>query len=128
MTFLQNAGMQLVTQFQDCKTTEFLFSLDNRLSDTAFVSGTIANLATQVTTLIAYRSFSADAASPNTYNSLADNHAMNKVIKNLKSTVTEDAKGKKTVNYSKVGKYLTNFMLSVVNFKAPNVNTGLKPK
>jgi hypothetical protein len=27
-----------------------------------------------------------------------------------------------------IGKYLTNFILSVVNFKAPNVNTGLKPK
>ena len=54
---------------------------------------------------------------------------MTKVIDNLKSTVTEDAiTKKKTVNYNKVGKYLTNFVLSVVNFKAPNTNTNLKPK
>ena len=129
MTYLQNAGMQLMTQFQDCKTTEFLFSLDNRLSDTAFVSGSIANLATQVTTLLAYRSFSADSSgAKNIYNDLAENHAMNKVVENLKSTVTKDVNGDRTVDYSLAGKYLTNFMLSVVNFKAPNVNTGLKPK
>ena len=44
-----------MTQFKDCRTTEFLFSLDNRLSDTAFISGTVANLATQVGTLVAYQ-------------------------------------------------------------------------
>ena len=82
MTYLQNAGMQLMTQFQDCKTTEFLFSLDNRLSDTAFVSGSAANIASQVGTLVVYRQLS-NADSPNRWNSLADNHAMNKVYKNL---------------------------------------------
>ena len=122
--------MQLMTQYQDCKTTEFLFSLDNRLSDVAFVSGSITNLVTQTGTLIAYRKFaSSDAANPNNYNKLADNHAMNKVIKNLKTTVTTDpTTGATSIDYAKVGQYMTNFLLSVVNFKAPNVNTGLKPK
>ncbi len=46
MTYLQNAGIQLMTQFKDCRTTEFLFSLDNRLSDNAFLTGTIANVGT----------------------------------------------------------------------------------
>ena len=44
LTFLQNAGIQLMSQFKDCRTTEFLFSLDNRFSDSAFLSGTVANL------------------------------------------------------------------------------------
>lgn len=30
---LQNMGIQFMTQFKNCRTTEFLFSLDNRLSD-----------------------------------------------------------------------------------------------
>jgi hypothetical protein len=54
MTYLQNAGIQLMTQFKDCRTTEFLFSLDNRFSDNAFLSGTVANLGTQVGTLGGY--------------------------------------------------------------------------
>lgn len=54
MTQLQNAGIQLMTQFKDCRTTEFLFSLDNRLSNSAFLTGTVANLATQVGTLVGY--------------------------------------------------------------------------
>jgi len=43
-----------MSQFKDCRTTEFLFSLDNRLSDTAFLTGMVANLATQVGTLGLY--------------------------------------------------------------------------
>ena len=50
---------------------------------------------------------------------------MNKVYKNLKNAKKADNSG---TDYKLVGKYLTNFALSFVNFKAPNVNTGLKPK
>jgi hypothetical protein len=46
MNNLQNFGIQLMTQFKACRTTEFLFSLDNRLSDTAFTIGTLTNLVT----------------------------------------------------------------------------------
>jgi hypothetical protein len=31
-------------------------------------------------------------------------------------------------DYKKIGLVATNFLLSVVNYKAPNVNTGLKAK
>jgi len=41
-------------QFTDCKTTEFLFSLDNRLSDPSFFSGLIANIGTQFGSYVAY--------------------------------------------------------------------------
>lgn len=54
MNFLQEAQMIITGQFTDCKTTEFLFSLDNRLSDTAFLSGLIANAGTQISTYAAY--------------------------------------------------------------------------
>ena len=75
MTYLQNAGIQLMTQFKDCRTTEFLFSLDNRLSDNAFLSGTAANLATQVGTLIAYQQIG--------LNTLYQQHGMYKLYVNL---------------------------------------------
>ena len=51
---LQNMGIQFMTQFKNCRTTEFLFSLDNRLSDQAFLSGTIANLVSQAGTFGGY--------------------------------------------------------------------------
>jgi hypothetical protein len=51
---LQNMGIAFMTQFKDCRTTEFLFSLDNRLSDNAFLTGTVANLASQFGTFFGY--------------------------------------------------------------------------
>jgi hypothetical protein len=51
---LQNMGIQFMNQFKDCRTTEFLFSLDNRLSDQAFLYGTVGNLGSQIGTYIAY--------------------------------------------------------------------------
>ena len=95
MTNLQNAGLQLMTQFQDCKTTEFLFSLDNRFSDTAFVSGSIANLGTQLATLLVYRQLGSSSGSR--FKQLADNHSMNKVYLNLKSAVVTNPDKTKTI-------------------------------
>lgn len=46
MQYGQEAIIYILTQFQDCKTTEFLFALDNRFSDLSFAIGTISNVAT----------------------------------------------------------------------------------
>lgn len=124
MTYLQNAGIQLMSQFKDCRTTEFLFSLDNRLSDQAFLSGTAANLATQIGTLIAYSQLIGQS---NVFLNLFYQHAMYKLYDNLHSAVF-DANSNLNPNYKSLGKILTNYMLSVVSYKAPNVNTGLKSK
>ena len=32
------------------------------------------------------------------------------------------------IDYQELGRVLTNYILSVVSYKAPNVNTGLKSK
>jgi hypothetical protein len=112
-----------MTQFKDCRTTEFLFSLDNRLSDTAFISGTVANLATQVGTLIAYQQIG--------LTTLFNQHAMYKLYTNINNafkTPDPNNAGETYINYQEVGRVLTNYMLSVVSYKAPNVNTGLKSK
>ena len=106
-----------MSQFKDCRTTEFLFSLDNRLSNSAFLSGTAANLVTQVGTLIAYNQVAQ-------LSTLYVQHPMYKLYQNLQVAVN-DAAG---INYKELGRILTNYMLSVVSYKAPNVNTRLKSK
>ncbi len=124
MTYLQNAGIQLMSQFKDCRTTEFLFSLDNRLSDNAFLSGTVANLGTQVGTLVAYSQLTAQS---NIFMNLFKQHAMYKLYASISAAVY-DSTGNLNPNYKRLGSILTNYMLSVVSYKAPNVNTGLKSK
>jgi hypothetical protein len=54
LQFGQVAVIYLLTQFQDCKFTEFLYALDNRFSDLNFAMGTASNFGTQVTTSIGY--------------------------------------------------------------------------
>jgi hypothetical protein len=113
-----------MSQFKDCRTTEFLFSLDNRLSDNAFLSGTVANLATQVGTLVAYSQLTGQSS---IFINLFKQHAMYKLYDSISAAVY-DSTGKLNPNYKSLGQILTNYMLSVVSYKAPNVNTGLKSK
>ena len=49
-------------------------------------------------------------------------------INNAFNTPDPANAGKTYINYQEVGRVLTNYMLSVVSYKAPNVNTGLKSK
>ncbi len=49
-------------------------------------------------------------------------------INNAFNTPDPANAGQTYINYQEVGRVLTNYMLSVVSYKAPNVNTGLKSK
>ena len=80
LSYLQNAGLQLMNQFKDCRTTEFLFSLDNRFSKPEFLSGTVANLVTQGGSLAAY--WQLQAQSP-IFTSLFTQHAMYQLYLNV---------------------------------------------
>ena len=64
--YIQSAQILLMSQFEDCKTTNFLFSLDNRLSDSAFLSGTLAQIGTQLTTAGGYLTLSLTLTSGST--------------------------------------------------------------
>jgi len=135
---LQNMGIQFMTQFKDCRTTEFLFSLDNRLSDKAFLTGTVANLASQVGTYIGYMYMAGGSVDcdPTTitdttqqiFCKLLQKHSLTKVKNELQPQIDGILAGSETTDYKQIGQVGTNFILSVVNYKAPNVNTGLKPK
>ena len=58
---------------------------------------------------------------------LLKKHSLTKLYDDLFPEVLSILEGT-TTNYKKIGQVATNFLLSVVNYKAPNVNTGLKPK
>ena len=125
-----------MTQFKNCRTTEFLFSLDNRLSDTAFLSGTVANLASQGGTFGGYLYMVGGIeCDPSTitdttkkvFCKLLKKHSITKIYDDLKPELQTILDGT-TTDYKKIGQVATNFLLSVVNYKAPNVNTGLKAK
>ena len=47
-------GLKFMSQFSDCHTTEFLFAIDNRLSDFTFTSGLAVNFGTQSATTAFY--------------------------------------------------------------------------
>ena len=133
---LQNMGIQFMNQFKDCRTTEFLFSLDNRLSSSYFLSGTVANLGTQAATFAGYIYMAGDLecdpatitdTTKKVFCNLLRKHSMTKVYNDLKPELMTIIEGTAT-DYKKMGRVATNFLLSVVNYKAPNVNTGLRPK
>ena len=58
---------------------------------------------------------------------LLKKHSITKVYDDLSPQLKTIIEGTVT-DYRKIGQVATNFLLSVVNYKAPNVNTGLKPK
>ena len=129
-------GIQLITQFKNCRTTEFLFSLDNRLSDTAFVAGTISNLVTQAATFGGYYYMAGDLdCDPSTitdtqkkvFCKLLSKHSLTKLYNDLFPLVWAILTDPNP-DYESTGLVATNFLLSLVNYKAPNVNTGLQAK
>jgi hypothetical protein len=129
-------GIQFMNQFKDCRTTEFLFSLDNRLSDSAFLSGTVANLVSQSGTFGGYFYMVGDVecdpatitdSTKKVFCKLLRKHSFMSIYDKLKPQLNNILKGAAT-DYKEIGLIATNFLLSVVNYKAPNVNTGLKPK
>lgn len=113
-----------------------MFSLDNRLSSSYFLSGTVANLATQAGTFGGYFYMVGDLecdpatitdTTKKVFCNLLRKHSLTKVYNDLKPELMSILEGT-TTDYKKMGRVATNFLLSVVNYKAPNVNTGLRPK
>lgn len=58
---------------------------------------------------------------------LLKKHSLTKLYDDLVPELMTILEGTAT-NYKKMGQVATNFLLSIVNYKAPNSNTGIKPK
>lgn len=86
---LQDMNIRMLSQFKDCKTTEFFFAIDNRLSDLPFTYGTIMNVVTQFGTAAGYYFGAQILTSQNsngdytTYISMLENLYANTAINNL---------------------------------------------
>lgn len=127
LTKLQDMNIKLLSQFKDCKTTEFFFAIDNRLSDLPFTYGTIMNVGTQVGTALGYY-FGAMALAAaqtsgeyQTYIDMLNNLYANTAISNL---ITNAYAYFSAGEYEKLGTLMTSFLLSIVRYSAPNVSTG----
>lgn len=120
MQYGQEAMIYILTQFQDCKTTEFLFALDNRFSDMSFAVGTISNVATQVGTALGYYIASTTLTDPtmqSLFTSMWEGTAIFKLYNNFYAYFTAG-------QWQELGTLCTSFLLTIVNYKAPNVNTN----
>jgi len=69
-----------------------------------------------------------DNAADTTFCKLLKKHSINQVVQKLQPELDKILAGAADTDYVMIGQIATNFLLSVVNYKAPNVNTGLKPK
>lgn len=115
----QTAQIYLLTQFQDCHWIEFLYALDNRFSDPAFAAGMASNIGTQISTTVGYYvGYTQTTGNIATilYN-LFVNSALYLVYEDVYTAYT-------TLDFESMGLTITRFVLSIVNYTAPNVNTG----
>ena len=85
------------------------------------MSGTIANVATQVGTLGLYY-YMYKYQNMAIFQTLYEKHSMVKMVDKFSAAIDTTTW---IIDYKSIGLYSTNFLLSVVNYKAPNVNTGL---
>ena len=69
-----------------------------------------------------------DNTADTTFCKFLKKHSINQVFQKLHQELDKILAGAVDTDYVMIGQIATNFLLSVVNYKAPNVNTGLKPK
>ncbi len=115
----QTAQIYLLTEFKDCHLIEFLYALDNRFSDSAFTAGMFSNIGTQVATTAGYYVgwTQTTGSIQTTLWDLFINSALYMVYADLSTAYT-------SLDFESMGLTLTLFVLSIVNYAAPNVNTG----
>lgn len=116
MQFAQVASISILTQFQDCKTTELFFAIDNRFSDLAFAMGTASNIATQTGTAIFYYYMSSGATDGSIFADLFLATSSYTLYDNIYTFYT-------AADYQNVGLVLATFFKSIINYNSPNVNT-----
>jgi hypothetical protein len=113
-----------MTQLNDCQITEFLYSIDNRFSNPAFLSGTIANVGTQIGTLVTYitlLSTSTDATLRAIFTSLLNSSPMYAVYNKVVALWTASPQSATMVQ--EIALAVTQFGLTIVNFKTSTAAT-----
>ena len=117
LNFLSNVGIMVSQQFQTCQTTQFLYSLDNRFSDPAFLSGTVANLGTQVGTLVGYYVLGTTYNMP-IFTTLFTSSSLYSLYSKLYVAIV-------ALQFQTVGLTATQFLLSLVSYKSSGTSSKL---
>ena len=113
-----------MTQLNDCQITEFLYAIDNRFSNPAFLSGTIANVGTQIGTLVTYitlLSTSTDAMLTTVFTRLLESSPMYAVYNNVMTLWSASPQSATMVQ--EIALAVTTFGLTIVNFKTSTAAT-----
>jgi len=119
VSMAQTAEIAFLTEFNDCHLMEFLYAVNNRLQDPAFLSGLVSNIVTQISTVIGYY-----------YGSTQTTGAVSDALLTLfyKSTlyITYDElyADLLALDFTSFGTTAVLFLTSLINYRAPNVNTG----
>jgi hypothetical protein len=98
---------------------EFLYAVNNRLQDPAFLSGFVSNIGTQISTMVGYY-----YGSTQTTGAVATALLTLFYKTTLYITYDELYGYALALDFESLGTTATLFVTSLVNYKAPNVNTG----
>ena len=98
---------------------EFLYAVNNRLTDAAFTAGLVSNIGTQISTVVGYyygytQSTGAVATALLT---LFNKSTLIITYNDLSSYLL-------SLDFQNFGITVVQFITSLVNYKSPNVNTG----
>ena len=113
-----------MTQLNNCQITEFMYAVDNRFSNPAFLTGTIANVGTQIGTLATYItlvSTSTDATLTTIFTRLLNSSPMYAVYN--KVVTLWSASPQSATMVQEIALAVTTFGLTIVNFKTSTAAT-----
>ncbi len=118
---MQVVILKMMSQFSDCKMTEFMFSIDNRFSDTAFTTGLATNFVTQLATTGFYYYM----ANYYTMDDFTTTQLANNVLYTLLTDIIDSDEWTATDGTQNQAIKVTNYMLQLIAYKSPNVSEYL---
>ncbi len=119
LSLAQTAEIAVLTEFNDCHLMEFLYAINNRLTDAAFTSGLVSNIATQISTVVGYY-YGSTQTTGNVAAALLTLFNKSTLI----ITYNELSAYLFALDFENFGVVLVQFVTSLVNYRSANVNTG----
>jgi len=119
LSLAQTAEIAVLTEFNDCHLMEFLYAINNRLTDAAFTSGLVSNIGTQISTVIGYY-YGSTQTTGNVAAALLTLFNKSTLI----ITYNELSTYLLALDFENFGVVLVQFVTSLVNYRSANVNTG----
>lgn len=119
LSLAQTAEIAVLTEFNDCHLMEFLYAVNNRLTDASFTAGLFSNIGTQISTVAGYY-YGYTQTSGSVASALLTLFNKSTLI----ITYNDLSAYLLALDFENFGVVLVQFITSLVNYKSPNVNTG----